>query len=241
MPHPSSTFITTRNTLLLLLACAAGAVDAVSYMELGRVFTSNMTGNTVLLGLALVQAESQAAFGSALALAGFLVGGALGAWIVARERRQIVWPPTVTVALALEWLILVVFGVDWLFTSRAGPTPSASAFLILLSALAMGVQSAAARRLDVSGIATTYITGTLTNLVAHLVGWVHGTGARLSPNQPMQPSHGAGLLAAVWLVYLGGAIVAAAVTVLHRVLAVIFPIAIVLSVIVTAAVRFRIR
>jgi len=46
-----------RNVLLLLLACVAGSVDAVSYVGLGHVFTANMTGNTVLLGLALGHAE----------------------------------------------------------------------------------------------------------------------------------------------------------------------------------------
>jgi uncharacterized membrane protein YoaK (UPF0700 family) len=230
----------TRSTLLLLLACAAGAADAVSYMELGRVFTANMTGNTVLLGLALVQAESQAALRSALALAGFLVGGALGAWIVERGESGGIWPPTVTVALTLEWIILTAFAVDWLFVSDGTPTPSARAGLIALSALAMGVQSAAASRLDVSGIATTYITGTLTNLVARLVGRVRRAGARLNPVQP-RPAHGAVLLAAVWLVYLGGAAAAAAATILDPVLAVILPIAVVTIVIVTATLRFRKR
>jgi Protein of unknown function (DUF1275) len=85
IPHAPSASIAMRNTELLLLACGGGAVDAVSYLELGRVFTANMTGNTLLLGLALVQAESPAAIRSAVALAGFLVGGALGACIV--ERR----------------------------------------------------------------------------------------------------------------------------------------------------------
>jgi uncharacterized membrane protein YoaK (UPF0700 family) len=241
MPHPPLTSTATRNTLLLLLACAAGAADAVSYMELGRVFTANMTGNTVLLALALVQAESQATLRSVLALAGFLVGGALGAWIVERGESGGIWPPTVTVALTLEWIILTAFAVDWLFVSGGTPIPSARAGLIALSALAMGVQSAAARRIDVSGIATTYITGTLTNLVARLVGRVHRAGARLNPVQPTRPAHGAVLLAAVWLVYLGGAAVAAAATILDPVLAVVLPIAVVAIVIVTATLRFRKR
>jgi uncharacterized membrane protein YoaK (UPF0700 family) len=241
MPHPPLTAIVTRNTLLLLLACAGGAVDAVSYMELGRVFTANMTGNTVLLGLALVEADSPAIVRSALALTGFLVGGALGSWVVALGRPGGIWPTTVTIALALEWVFLIVFAVGWQYTSATLPTPTASAALIVLSALAMGVQSAAARHLDVSGIATTYITGTLTSLVARLVSWAGNIGTRFSTAQPSQPARGTGLLAAVWLIYLGGAIVAGAVTVLDRVLAVVFPTTIVLIVIVTAAVRFRAR
>jgi uncharacterized membrane protein YoaK (UPF0700 family) len=227
--------------LLLLLACAAGAVDAVSYMELGRVFTANMTGNTVLLGLALVQAESAAAVRSAFALVGFLVGSALGAWIVDREHVGGAWPPTVTVALGLEWLMLIVFAVSWQFVNSVVPASGASATLVALSALAMGVQSAAARRLDVSGVATTYITGTLTSFATRLMGWLSFIIARLNSPLPTRPARGAGLLAAVWLVYLGGAVVAGAATLLDRALAVVFPIVLVMIVIVTATVHFRTR
>jgi uncharacterized membrane protein YoaK (UPF0700 family) len=241
MRQRSSTSVTTRNTLLLLLACAAGAVDAVSYMELGRVFTANMTGNTVLLGLALVQAESAAAVRAALALVGFLVGSALGAWIVDRGQGGGAWPPTVTVALGLEWLLLIVFAVSWQFASSIVAPPDAEATLVMLSALAMGMQSAAARRLEVSGIATTYITGTLTSFAARLIGWLGFAIARLNSPLPTRPARGAGLLAAVWLVYLGGAVAAGTVTLLDRTLAVVFPIVLVLIVIVTAMIHFRTR
>jgi uncharacterized membrane protein YoaK (UPF0700 family) len=227
--------------LLLLLAGAAGAVDAVSYMELGRVFTANMTGNTVLLGLAMVEAESAAAMRTALALVGFLAGSALGAWTVERWQAGGDWPLTVTIVLALEWVILIVFAISWQFASSVVSPPGDRATLVVLSALAMGLQSAAARRLDVSGIATTYITGTLTSLAPRLVGWLRFTVARLIFSQPTRPAQGAGLLAAVWLVYLGGAVVAGAATSLDPALAVVFPIIVVMIVIVTAAVRFRTR
>ena len=44
--------------MLLVLTLAAGSVDAISYLGLGHVFTAMMTGNTVLLGLALAQGEA---------------------------------------------------------------------------------------------------------------------------------------------------------------------------------------
>ena len=40
--------------------------------------------------------------------------------------------------------------------------------LIALSAAAMGMQTAAARRLGVGGVTTTFVTGMLTNLIAEL-------------------------------------------------------------------------
>jgi uncharacterized membrane protein YoaK (UPF0700 family) len=242
-----STSIRIRNTLLLLLTCAAGYVDAIGYRGLDRVFTANMTGNTVLLGLALVEADSQAALRSGLALAGFLVGSALGAWVIGRSQPANVWPLPVTAALALEWVILLAFAIGWLWSSQVFPIPTARAVLIVLSALAMGVQSAAVRRLDVSGVATTYLTGTLTTCVTRFVGWVYRLSAPGAtppreaegyPGQPLQSTHSAALLATVWLVYLGGAGGAAAAPLLGPVLALVVPLALLLIVLVVAAVAF---
>ena len=39
--------------MVLVLTWAASGVDAISYLGLGHVFTANMTGNAVLLGLAV--------------------------------------------------------------------------------------------------------------------------------------------------------------------------------------------
>lgn len=254
MARPPSTQVVTRNALLLLLACAAGYVDAVSYMELERVFTANMTGNTVLLGLALGRVESEAAIRSGLALAGFLVGVAVGAWVVERGRRDGVWPTAVTVALVLEWVVLFAFLIGWEFTGGQTPGQPAVLGLVALAALAMGIQSAAVRRLEVSGIVTTYITGTLTSLVMRLVrwgrhGWVRHAGARApalareiatGPEQATLPAHGAGLLASVWIVYAGGAVIAAvAVTSLGPGLASVLPVIMIAIVITVAAARFR--
>ena len=68
--------------VLVLLSVAAGCVDAASFLGLGQVLPAAMTGNTVLLGLALGQAELQAALRSVVALLGFFSGVLLGASIV---------------------------------------------------------------------------------------------------------------------------------------------------------------
>src|SRR5215472_15796501 len=83
---------TLRDALVLLLAFTAGCVDAVSYLGLGHIFTANMTGNTVLLGLALGQAQWFAALRSAVALAGYLAGAAGGALLIDRAPRRGLWP-----------------------------------------------------------------------------------------------------------------------------------------------------
>jgi uncharacterized membrane protein YoaK (UPF0700 family) len=230
---PESRATATRNNLLLALAFVAGYIDALSYLGLSRVFTANMTGNTVLLGIALAQLDGDAAVRSGLALAGFLIGAAAGAWIVERDHSQGLWPRAVTLALGLEWLILVVFAIGWQLASDTLPAATPTAVLILLSALAMGVQSAAIHRLEVTGISTTYITGTLTNLVARLMG---------RDRRQRRPvfEHSA-LLAAVWIVYLGGAVTAAADLRLAPVLALALPVALIAVIIIVAALAFRTR
>jgi len=206
-----------------------------------------MTGNTVLLGLALVQANHQEALRASLALVGFLGGGVLGAWVVEKEPSAGLWPRSVTVALALEWGFLLVFAVGWLSTGGEAATFAARGSLIMLSALAMGLQSAAARRLEVSGIATTYITGTVTTLAAWLMRWLNRGGVpaitRLQAGMtdsgaPRQARRAVGLLAAVWGIYIGGAMVAGACIRLGPEWAVLFPLALLLIVIITAAVRW---
>src|SRR3989449_11780262 len=67
-----------RDGMLLVLTWAAGSVDAISYLGLGHVFTAMMTGNTVLLGLAIGQGQVLAALRSVIALAGFCLGAAVG-------------------------------------------------------------------------------------------------------------------------------------------------------------------
>ena len=205
-----------RDGMLLLLTWAAGGVDAISYLGLGHVFTAMMTGNTVLLGLALGQGQVLAALRSILALIGFAAGVAAGAMIVQRPPRLAGWPPAVTVALAIEGALLGIFAVLWHLTGPERGDAGVN-LLILLTALAMGIQSAAVQRLGVPGIMTTYITGTLTSLMVDLAIWLRPVeDARPPAFSPLRPGapggplvpweRRVGLLAAVFLFYGLGAL-----------------------------------
>ncbi|HEY5990219.1 MAG TPA: DUF1275 family protein, partial [Streptosporangiaceae bacterium] len=44
--------VTARDTFVVLLTATTGAVDAASFLALGTVFSSVITGNLVLLGIA---------------------------------------------------------------------------------------------------------------------------------------------------------------------------------------------
>ncbi len=225
--------ITIRNVLLLLLACVAGSVDVFSYVGFGQVFTANMTGNTVLLGLALGQIETHAITRSGLALFGFMVGVVLGAWIVGRKMHDDVWMPRITVALAVEALILVGVLIIWQLTGISSDSLIRLA-LIVLTAASMGIQSAAVHDLSVSGVATTFITGTLTTFGVRSVEYMR-------KGKAPSPSRRTGevpLSFAIWGSYLVSAMGTAAVIRLIHGLTLGVSIMLILVVVGTASLKF---
>jgi uncharacterized membrane protein YoaK (UPF0700 family) len=156
-----------RDALLLTLTAAAGSADAVSLLGLGRVFTANMTGNLVLLGVAIGQGQLAGSVRSVIAFAAFVLGVLVGVRLTARTEPTAVWPRSATLTLLGELGLLLGLLAGWEFT---GDRPAAVPLdiLIALSAAAMGMQTAAARRLGVVGVTTTFVTGMLTNLIAEL-------------------------------------------------------------------------
>ena len=235
--------------MLCLLAWAAGIVDAVSYLGLGRVFTAMMTGNTVLLALAIGQGEAMAVVRSALALAGFSVGAATGALIVTHGKTRGEWPPSVTTALAVEAVLLAGFTAVWHLAGAVLTTGSTN-LLIVLSGLAMGVQASAVRHLGIPGVATTYLTGTLTSLMAELVAWTRSQAGSLSRAASRAETardvsvsvswpQRIGLLTGVFFVYALGALAGGALHARSSTLVTWLPLAAVVVVVANGVIRRR--
>lgn len=151
---------------MLLFTWAAASVDAITYLT-ARVFTANMTGNAVLLGISTGELRSTAAKLSLIALIAFIAGVVLGALLV-RKGGPATAAADVRRAVIVETVILAVFAaismVSLPLAERIIVLP-----LIIVCGIAMGLQSAVVRRLNVPGIATTYITGTITSLFSGLV------------------------------------------------------------------------
>jgi uncharacterized membrane protein YoaK (UPF0700 family) len=163
-----------RDGLLVLLTLTTGAADASSFLHLGNVFSSVITGNLILLGVAAATQSSSLAIHGGTALAGYSVGVLIGAPIATRRSSSgETWPPSVTVTLAAEFCVLAGFSAGWELT---GGHPGSTAQLLLIAALAvaMGIQSAAVRELG--GMSTTYLTGTLTAVIAELATRDRGPG-----------------------------------------------------------------
>src|SRR5882672_2593346 len=149
--------------LLLVLTMITGLVDSVSYLKLGHVSVANTTGNVVFLGLALVHAEGFSMAASLTAIGAFLVGALAGGRISVKQghhrARHLAF--SCLVQLGLVGAALIVSAA----TSGQNAEHIRSTLIVLL-ALAMGLQNATTRRLGVPDLTTTVLTLTLTGIAA---------------------------------------------------------------------------
>jgi len=140
-----------------------GLVDAVSYLQLGHVFVANMTGNIVFLGFAVADTQEFSIAASLAATAAFLGGAVAGGRLGLRaghNRGRLL-------AIASFMQIALVGAALIVSTARLDPHGELVRYaLIVLLALAMGLQNAVARRLGVPDLSTTVLTLTLTGIAA---------------------------------------------------------------------------
>jgi uncharacterized membrane protein YoaK (UPF0700 family) len=167
--------------LLLALTFTTGIVDAVGYLGLDYVFTANMTGNVVILGMALVGGRPPGGGGHALPVLGPLIAlfaFMLGAALAGRRLRRapVGWTGRTTTMFLVAGLGALILGAACAVVPPVAATPWGYAVTGCLAVL-MGAQAATARRLAVADVTTVVVTSTLTGLAAdsRLAG---GKGAR---------------------------------------------------------------
>lgn len=149
--------------LLVLLTVVTGLVDAFSYLQLGRVFVANMTGNVVFLSFALGGAPGFLWWASLLAIATFSAGAFLGGRIKRsagghRGRLLLVSSGLQAVLVAASFVVALAIGAPY--------GKPALAVLIVLLGVGMGLQNATARSLAVPDLTTTVLTLTITGMSA---------------------------------------------------------------------------
>jgi uncharacterized membrane protein YoaK (UPF0700 family) len=149
--------------LMLALTFTTGINDAVGYLGLDKVFTGNMTGNVVVLGMALAGAPGLPVVGPALALLGFVAGAALGGRTLRSAGPG--WSGRTTALFGLVAALMLGLAAV-LFAVGNEPTHPLMVTVTTLAAVAMGVQAAAARHLAVKDVTTVVVTSTLTGLAA---------------------------------------------------------------------------
>jgi uncharacterized membrane protein YoaK (UPF0700 family) len=152
--------------LMLALTFATGIIDAVGYLGLDRVFTGNMTGNVVVLGMALLGADDLPVLGPVVALAGFVAGATAAGRVLKGADGG--WTHRVTGLFAVTALVELGVGVALLVGAGADARPVQITVTTVVGA-AMGVQAATARYLAVKDVPTVVVTSTLTGLASESV------------------------------------------------------------------------
>lgn len=149
---------------LLILTAATGAVDAVSYLALDRVFTGNMTGNVVFIGLGLVGVPGIPVLNNAVALLAFMLGAALGSRLTRRGAARVRLPLSSLVLLAVGTGSVLVLAVVWIAVGQMA-VPVMIVITGLL-ALLLGSQAAAVKHVGIRDLSTVVVTMTMVNLSA---------------------------------------------------------------------------
>jgi uncharacterized membrane protein YoaK (UPF0700 family) len=157
-----------RQLFVAFLTVNSGATDAIGFLALGGAFTSVMTGNLVLFGISIARSDWTLSGHTAAAIVAYVAGCAIGTRVAGTTTDgQAVWPRRVTVALCVQLLIYAGYVTGWWVTG-ARPDNVVQVVLLSATAVALGMQSAAVQRFGVSGLSSTYMTGTLTTVVVRL-------------------------------------------------------------------------
>jgi uncharacterized membrane protein YoaK (UPF0700 family) len=149
--------------LLLLLTFVTGLVDAFSYLALGHVFVANMTGNVLFLAFGLAGAHGLSVGASLVALVAFVIGAVAGGRIhtmMKGHRARLLELSSFVQAGLLAVGFVLALGRHNVLNGGLRYA------VVVVLAVAMGVQNAASRKLAVPDFTTTVLTLTLTGIGA---------------------------------------------------------------------------
>lgn len=200
----------------LSLTAVGGYVDAVGYIALFEVFTANMSGNSIHVGMYLAQRNWMELLRPFCAIVSYVVGMTLTRITVEIAGRKGI-RRIASFTLALEAVLLILFAraTPAMHLGQVVDLASPAYFtLVALLAFAMGVQTATLTHVGALTIYTTFVTGTLTKLTesfTRMLFWGYDQLrqtrmfdiVRLAPRQ--KDVREAAMLAATWTCYVIGA------------------------------------
>jgi uncharacterized membrane protein YoaK (UPF0700 family) len=204
----------TSYVVAIALTCIAGFVDAVGYINLGRIYTANMSGNSVGVGIELSSRNWIEMLRRAWPVLAYVVGLLfcrilLHVGAIRGIRRM------ASAAFSCEIVLLILVCSNSLFGHYLSwALPFA---YIGLMAVAMGIQNAALTHFSSLTLHTGFVTGTLVKfaeqLAKYLV-WLAGAVGRergslkglLDGSRKQQSFQVAAFLAIIWTTYVIGAL-----------------------------------
>jgi uncharacterized membrane protein YoaK (UPF0700 family) len=172
---------TVRATILTIIA---GIADAVGYITMGGVFAANMTGNTVLAGIAAAQRNYTDAWRHLAPLLAFFAGALLSRLLLRLSHKP-------TAGLLVQAALLAIVGFLTLDREVA----------VMIVAVAMGVQASAITHFAGSAVSTVVVTSTLARTADALLDRLWSGEKKQLPAVTNLP-----LLGFTWMGYLVGAV-----------------------------------
>jgi uncharacterized membrane protein YoaK (UPF0700 family) len=198
------------------LATVGGYVDAVGFLTLAGLFVAHMSGNTVRLGVFASDGDWSFAAQRLVPIIVFTLGIACGAVFIEALRRRSKRTPAARVLVAEALLLLAFMLVGEAVVDGASVAAGSWHYYLLavIAVLAMGLQSAALRRVAGVPIQTTFVTGMLAQVAEETVnGWYARRDARhgraTDDDAARTAFRHARLHGGVWLSYLAGGVVGA--------------------------------
>ena len=165
----------------------AGIADAVGYITMGGVFAANMTGNTVLAGIAAAQRDHIGTWHHLTPLVSFFLGA-----MMARVLLRLLRGPTAGILIEAA----LIAGVGFL---NVGQEPA-----VMIVAMAMGFQASTITSFAGSAVSTVVVTSTLARTADAAVDRLW-PGAGTTPPSVLNTQ----LLTLTWAGYLVGAVIGA--------------------------------
>lgn len=187
--------------LSLGLALVGGYGDAASYV-LAKSFTGHVTGNLVLGAIAVAARDWRAMFGPLSAIITFLAGIVLSTAIV---RPLKAWPAWALLSAVMAMEVILIVVASFLLASH--PAHGIEVFVIFVS-LALGLQNGAFRHVGGISVHTTYLTGMITSLISTEA--EKYTAPVQLPPSVTSPDPKIDLLCGIWLAFVLGARIGAA-------------------------------
>ena len=224
-----------RDVLVAGLSFASGSIDGLSYLALGGIFASFMSGNTIFLGLRIGAGNISSALQPLDAMIGYIAGVTLAAFMgYSSSNEQEIWPHNATKLVVIEFVLLAMFAIGG-FLDGGVPDQVAVYVLIALASIAMGIQSAVVYALHVYGVITTAISATWTGALIGLVDLRKSPPTKRTPEQ----EHNVSIQIIVLLSFLLGATAGGLAETRFYLEAAIIPVVIIGLVIVVASLRMR--
>ncbi len=206
-----------RLTTALLLTSVGGFVDAIGWIALLQVFTANMSGNSIHVGMAAGNRDFFTVRRFACAIAAYVLGLVLSR-IALEIARRVGLRRIASLTFTVQAALLLLFArVSAPLQNGHIPGQASLSYLALVAmlALAMGIQTGTLTHLGPLTVYTTFVTGTLTKAAeafTRAVFWIHDTlksgkswphVVRGLPSQPDAVT--TTFLSGIWLCYVIGA------------------------------------